>query len=259
MGEHGMEWGFVTAELVADLERRAKLLCGRLRFRRLDPGDVVSEALQLIRELLNAGKLEGDDAAGHDRAQSRAVLVAAYRQLHVLGESGLRRSAKEAPDGAEAAPDWAEAEGQRVLHAAQPHGTGRLPTRESQRQELAARLARLVPAPTKTQVEVLVLRLRGLSFRAIAARLQRDASTVRERYRRLIRRLQGRGGSVAERLVPPSLPDAFWKAHPRRWREVAVDAERLGRADCARVHGTSARAVAALLRRVRAAARTWRP
>lgn len=116
-------------------------------------------------------------------------------------------------------------------------------------------LKALEPPLTATQEEVLhLLRDEGLALRAIARRVGRDESSVRERLRRAVHRLRGEAGVWACPAAVPAAPRGFFRGRRRGWRSMYAATRRgAPRARLARALGLSMSALDNRLQRLRKA------
>ncbi len=209
MGHVRASWMFLTDDLELAISSVAVRVASFQRFRGTDPHELASLAIMRLRDLVLAerpGLL--DRVAGEGFITSLVVNVAReqgrwQRKAAGAGTHEMCGDLEGTPRG------QAEEEGCDLAAAPARPADSTLNAREMAKRAIASRLRALDPPPTPTQLDVLRLRLKGQSFRQIGIRLGRDASSLRERLRRLVRRLQGAAGKRSDHSVLPIVHAEF--------------------------------------------------
>jgi DNA-binding CsgD family transcriptional regulator len=241
------DWAFLTQALLARVTALAREVCAFRRFVRLDPVETCDLGLIRLRELVRRGKFTLPTTGWSDARLRRVIVNVAREQRRWAAQ---RPGTVRLSDSEEDHSTIDEFESETLNKADDDESLG--VAREGR---LDAMVAALRPAPTGTQLEVLRMRMQGLSTRRIAVLLGICARSVRDRLARLLTRLKGQGGvASAVRSIPPVSAE-FFVGRPPRWRPiyVALLAGR-PRVQICKEYGLSKPALAALLRRMRVAA-----
>lgn len=251
-------WAFWSEALVTTLRGLAAAEVRRSRGATLDPEDIVQDCCLRLRELAPDGRLAADPAFARGGALRMLVRNVVHEgRRRELGPRGTKWYP--IPQASDLGATDAESLGEPVarpisdaerVSSVRPH----VSDGASAAAVLRDMVSRLSPAPTPTQLQVLALRSKGLSFRVIGSQLGRDPSSLRERLTRLLARLSSHAGRRSDRVSMPPAPARFFVDRSARWRRVYLAWSRgLTRADIARQERVTPAAAGALIRRVRQA------
>lgn len=258
MGKGRESVDIVAGVLWSTLVRTACRLLSSHGGRGFDAEDVAGECIQRILSRLDQGTLGAALSMEEGELESLVLRAISAMEQPVRQERQARKrsACQRLHLGEEAGAEPGEETFAGLPPGAAADGTAEREVSDGQsaRAELERRLEGLRPPPTQGQLEVLRLLAGGATLRGVARHLERDPSSVRERLRRIFRRLQGVGGAPSLRLDLPRASPGFFRDRPPRWRRVYLAVMRgQSRDSIATKERLSAKALQALIRRLRRA------